>query len=367
MKILIVGGGIGGLTAACALAGAGHEMEVVDRRARWDIAGWGLSLTGPALRAMKAIGIAERCVQEGYGITEIATWSADGELERTFAPPRVAGQDFPAQAGIMRTVLHNILLDRAAELGVVPRLDEALIGLDQDEDGVAVRFVDGRTARYDLVVGADGVGSATRTAIGIKNISHYLGQVTWRALVDRPDWCDKLCTFAGEDQLIGLIPISSDMAYIWIMEPVEGDKSPADDDLPAAMRELLKSFGGRIEPIRKSITNPSQIVRRRIDVHLVNEPWFLNRVVLIGDAVHAPSPQLVTGAALAIEDGVILAEVLDEVDVPTSLATFFERRFGRCRLVHEACVSISKLQLAGNTPAWTRVQAEAFAALAAPA
>ena len=133
------------------------------------------------------------------------------------------------------------------------------------------------------------------------------------------------------------------------------------------MRELLAGFGDRMDAVRKDITDPATIVRRQVEVHLADAPWSRGRVVLIGDAVHAPSPQLVTGAALAIEDGVILAEMLDEADVAGSLAAFSTRRYDRCRLVHEACVSISKLQLAGRTAEWTRVQAEAFAALAAPA
>ena len=218
MRVLVVGAGVGGLTAASALAGGGHHVEVVDRRPNWDITGWGLSLTGAALRALKAIGVTERCVEEGVAITEISTWSADGRLQRALTLPLVAGPGLPAQAGIMRTVLHRILLDRAAEAGIEPTLSTGLMAVDQDQHQVTVQFTNGRTQAYDLVVGADGVGSATRTAIGLESASTYLGQVVWRALVDRPDWCDRLCSFAGAEQVVGLIPISQADAYVWIAE-----------------------------------------------------------------------------------------------------------------------------------------------------
>lgn len=361
-EVLIVGGGLAGLTLAIALAEQGRSAVVVDQRASWDIAGWGVSLTGPMLRALDALGLADACVGRGYGITQITNCTAAGEVRGVITPPRLAGSGRPAMAGIFRPVLHRVLLDRAAECDLAIRLATTVDRLDDDGDGVDVTFSDGSVARFGAVVGADGVHSRVRSLIGIPTTPRFTGQTVWRALVDRPPWATSLHTFAGPVHNAGLIPISETHAYVFLTEATPEPMPVADEDRASVMRALLADFSGRLAAVREQIVDPESIVRRPVEALLVPLPWHRGRVVLIGDAVHAPSPQLVSGAALAVEDAVVLSASLDGEE---SFARFGDRRYERCRMVVESSVQIGEWEREGRHAEVHALQDRCFGALAA--
>jgi len=168
-------------------------------------------------------------------------------------------------------------------------------------DGPEVELSDGTSARYDLLVGADGIGSRVRG-----------------------------------------LAIDGDAAqmYMFAVQPVpEFDRVPAEDE-PALMRELLAGFSGLAGEGCDRIVDPEQVVRRPVEAILVDPPWHRGRTVLIGDAVHAPPPTLAAGAAIALEDAVVLDEMLAEGgDVEATLRAFVDRRFERCKLVVEQSVA----------------------------
>ncbi len=365
-RILIVGGGIGGLTAAIALRQIGADVEVVEIRTNWSVTGWGLSLTGPALRALASVGLTEACLELGYGITQIANCDMNGAVLDSVDLPRLLGAGKPSQAGIARGDLARTLRHAAVRQGAELRVGTTLEAIHHTPDGARVTLSDGDERDVDLVVVADGVNSKTRGLLGFAVSPTYIGQMVWRAIVPRPSWADRLLTFFGPGDNAGLIPISADRAYCFVTENTDDSSAIPDERLAEAMRERLAPFGGRVSEIRDSIQSADLVVRRPAHILMTDLPWNRGHAVLLGDAAHTPSPQLVSGAALAIEDAVVLAEELAaDDDALAALGRYGKRRFERAELVVDASVGIAELEQAGRQSEVPAVLGRAHGALAA--
>jgi 2-polyprenyl-6-methoxyphenol hydroxylase-like FAD-dependent oxidoreductase len=151
---------------------------------------------------------------------------------------------------------------------------------------------------------------------------------------------------------------------------VSGNPRVEPEEWPARMRGLLEDFGGHIGEMRATITDPARIVYRPVESMIMPKPWHKGRIVLIGDAVHTAPPHLASGAAVAMEDAIVLAEMLGGAGaVPDILERFATRRFERCRLVVENSYQLGEWEknpgTAGADPA--ALQAASYAALAQPA
>src|SRR3954467_1555591 len=160
-KVLVVGGGIGGLSTTIALRRIGVEVDVVEKNPKWDVYGVGIIQPPNALRALHAIGLAERCLEAGHPIMGGRNHLADGTLlGEDDSPPVVPG--WPPMNGLTRPALHEILTSTVLGSGADVRVGEAVTEIVQREDGVDVTFTDGTSGSYDLLVGADGLYSEVR-------------------------------------------------------------------------------------------------------------------------------------------------------------------------------------------------------------
>ena len=365
-RVLVVGGGIGGLTTALALGRRRCQVELVEVRDTWTVTGWGLSLTGPALRALDTLGLADPLIGLGYGVSAIANCSSDGAVLAEVDLPGLLGPDRPAQVGIARADLARVLREGAADAGAALRSSLRVTALEDADERVLARLSDGTTREVDLVVVADGVASRTRAMLGIEAEPSYTGQMVWRAIVPRPAWADRLFTFFGPGDNAGLIPISDRLAYCFLTENTPTPDVVPDAELADRMREHLRPFGGRVAEVRETIDDPEDVVRGPVHTLLVERPWHVGRAVLLGDAAHTPSPQLVSGAALAIEDAVVLAEELGRTsDTFRALDSYFGRRLERARLVVDASREIARLEQTGRQPEVPGVLGRTHGALAA--
>lgn len=337
-RVLIVGGGIGGLALAGALARRGVETDVVDNQSEWAITRSGIALQAPAVRALKALGLVDAVTEHGFGMTGFKYHDATSVLRATSELPRLAGPEHPGTIGILRRPLHDILLGAAEDAGARVRLGTTVQTLCDAE----VALSDGTSAAYDLVVGADGIRSRIRELTFDGAVApDYTGVVVWRALLDRPPEVDHFHLYNAPGATCGLCPVSDTQMYLFAVQPVpEFDRVPAEDE-PALMRALLAGFTGLAGELRERIVDPEQVVRRPVEAILVPPPWHRGRTVLIGDAVHAPPPTIAAGAAIALEDAVVLGEMLaaggDHVE--QTLRAFVDRRFERCKLVVEQSVA----------------------------
>jgi 2-polyprenyl-6-methoxyphenol hydroxylase-like FAD-dependent oxidoreductase len=349
---LVVGGGIGGMATAISLAERGVRVDLIDLDPEWRVYGAGITITGPTLRAYRRLGLLDEIKQAGAITNKTRLFRFDGTHLHDLEEP-VIEEGLPATGGIMRPVLHQIMQNRVRALEIPVRLGLTVTALDEAEGGVDATLSDGSTGRYNLVVGADSVASGIRDlAFPHMGPPQPTGQGCWRISIRKPPGLDAGEFFLGHDNPCGITPCSPDNVYMWMLTRHEERESFMDDEeLFTTLKGLLADFGGNAAWIRDNMTRDNWINYRPLAAALQPRPWGNGRVVLVGDAVHATTPHLASGAGMAVESGLVLAEELAKADtVDAALAAYEDRRFERCRDVIESSVGIGRLQLEHRPP-----------------
>lgn len=343
--VLVVGGGAAGCAAAILLAERGVAVELVEIKPVATALGSGITLQGNALRVLAQLGVWDEVEAAGYGYNELGLRTPDGTVLAEIPDARTGDPDLPATLGMPRPELARILLDRAAALGVRIRFGTSVRTLDQDADGVEVTFSDGGSGRYDLVVGADGVRSATRALIGVELAAKPVGMGIWRAFTPRPESVVRTdLTYGGPCYIAGYCPTGENSLYAYLVEDAQDRGALTADERLEVMRGLAGNYGGPWHDIHPLLTDPSTINYTHFESQMLDGPWHRGRVVLIGDAVHACPPTLAQGAAMALEDAAVLAELLlaaDRFDEKI-LDALVERRAARAREVVDASVQLAQ-------------------------
>ncbi|MFT4055367.1 MAG: FAD-dependent monooxygenase [Novosphingobium sp.] len=349
---LVVGGGIGGMATAISLAERGVRVDLIDLDPEWRVYGAGITITGPTLRAYRRLGLLDEIKQAGAITNKTRLFRFDGTHLHDLEEP-VIEEGLPATGGIMRPVLHRIMQNRVRALEIPIGLGLTVTALDEVEGGIDATLSDGSTGRYDLVVGADSVASGIRDlAFPHMGPPQPTGQGCWRISIRKPPGLDAGEFFLGHDNPCGITPCSPDNVYMWMLTRHEERESFMDDEeLFTTLEGLLAEFGGNAGWIRDNMTRDNWINYRPLAAALQPRPWSNGRVVLVGDAVHATTPHLASGAGMAVESGLVLAEELARADtVDAALAAYEDRRFERCRDVIESSVGIGRLQLEHRPP-----------------
>jgi 2-polyprenyl-6-methoxyphenol hydroxylase-like FAD-dependent oxidoreductase len=347
-KILIVGGGVAGLTAAVALCRAGCEVEVVELNPKWSVYGVGIIQQGNALRAFDTLGLAGKCIAAGHPMGAVRFYDHLGHFRFEVPQPAMAGPKYPPGNGLTRPRLHTILQEAVREAGANIRLGLTVSTLAQSDEAVMVTFSDGTFAQYDLVVGADGLRSLIRNLVfGSEHQPAYVGQVCWRCNVPRlPEVTTGWLFEGGKLGKAGFIPLAPDLMYILLVETPRPGLPPrfSEDQLAKAYHERLAEFGGPVAEVRDNyITDASEVVYRPFETLLLPPPWYRGRVVLIGDAAHSMTAHVAQGAAMAVEDGVVLAEEIATQDpLPVALDRFMRRRYERCKILVDISSQLSQ-------------------------
>lgn len=370
-KVLIVGGGFSGMSAAIQLRKQGLEVDLVEIDSGWRSYGAGISLGGATIRAFKTLGIAQQFLEHGSGSDGISLCAPPGMEVAQLPTPRLAGPDLPGGGAIMRPVLAKILADatRAAQVNV--RLGCTFSAIQQDADGVDVTFTDGQRQRYDLVVGADGLYSKLREAI-FPNAPkpRYTGQCVWRMVLPRPPELQRPTMWMGMPKIkIGVNPVSKAEMYMFVTEDRPNNDRLEPAAFPAILAGLLARFPApAVQAIKAQIHDQSEIVYRPLEGLLLPKPWYQGRVVLIGDAVHATTPHLASGACIGIEDAIVLADELTKGGkLDAALEAFQNRRWERCRMVVENSLRLGELEVSGgDKEEQTRIMQTSLMALGAP-
>jgi 2-polyprenyl-6-methoxyphenol hydroxylase-like FAD-dependent oxidoreductase len=339
-------------TALC-LRRAGVAVDLIDRDPQWRVYGAGITITGPTLRAYGRLGLLEKIKTEGAITNGTRLFHFSGVQIAELSEPAIEG-GLAATGGILRPVLHRIMSEAVLRLGIGVKLGVSLTGLEEGGDAVAVTFSDASRAHYDLVVGADGVHSQIRTLLfPDAPTPRFTGQGSWRILASRPKDLDKGEFYLGHAHMVGITACSADTVYVFMLETDRERRRIAEEDQPAKVRQLLADFGGHIAPIREQVGSHSSIVHRPLESVFLGKPWHRGRVVLVGDAVHATTPHLASGAGIAVEDALVLTEELTRpgVSVERALSAFTDRRYERCRFVVESSLEIGEVQMAqGASP-----------------
>jgi len=349
---LVVGGGIGGMATAISLAERGVSVDLIDIDPNWRVYGAGITITGPTLRAYQRLGMLEAIKAEGAITSTTRLFRYDGTHILDLDEPAIE-EGLPATGGIMRPVLHRIMQTRVRELGISVRLGLSVSALDMLDDCTQVAFSDGTAGAHDLVVGADSVFSSIRN-LAFPHMGPALptGQGCWRISIRKPPGLETGEFFLGHANPCGITACAPDMVYMWMLTPhVERDSYMSDDELFVTLKGLLADFGGNAGWVRDNMMPSDWINYRPLTAVLQPKDWYNKRVVLVGDAVHATTPHLASGAGMAVESGIVLAEELSLTrDVAEALKAYQERRYDRCRDVIETSVAVGQLQLEHGDP-----------------
>jgi 2-polyprenyl-6-methoxyphenol hydroxylase-like FAD-dependent oxidoreductase len=344
---IVVGGGIGGLTAGLALAAKGWEVTVLERVLSLRPAGSALLLAPNALRALGMISgdlVAElrglSALQGDGGIRDArGAW-----LSRNDAGLALERYGYPMIA-ILRTALVDMLTSRLP--GGALRLGTVVTGVDADAGTVAL--ASGEVLAGDLIVAADGVHSATRRALFPGHPpAAFLGLTGWQAIVDAGDLTPHAGTTWGRGGEFGAIPLADGRLYVFAEQAAA---------VPMALRsgaeekaELLSLYGDFHDPIPAIIRRiaPDRIIHN--DSRSVRTPlpaMHHGTVAMLGDAAHAMAPNLGQGACQAIEDAVTLAYYVDsEPSVPAAVARYSAARLPRVTLIARRSEQIARMATA---------------------
>ena len=331
LRILIVGGGIAGLGLCRALLQEGVVPDIIERLASWPSGGTGLYIPGNGVRALAALGLADQVLARAVRMSHQRLLDHTGRQLAEIELAQMWGGVGPC-VGIARGELHRVLLESTG--GVPVRLGTSLTALSQHDDKVHVVFTDGATGRYDLVVGADGIHSLVRRLLGGHIPPRHLGQVSWRFLVDFSGAIDTWTAMLGPGRAFLAMPVGPNRLYCYADLATFATGDPTEGNL-ARFRALFGDFAEPAPSILVELDGFDAIHFAPIE-EIALDSWGHGRVLLIGDAAHATSPNMAEGASMAIEDALVLARMLRTHGSPEeSVSAFVERRRACIRWVQQ--------------------------------
>ncbi|GLX07562.1 FAD-dependent monooxygenase [Microbispora sp. NBRC 16548] len=342
---VVIGAGIGGLTAALALARKDWSVTVLEQAASIEPVGAGLAVAPNALRALDVIGLGDEvrklsAIQGQSGIRV-----PDGRwLSRTTAEDAAARYGDPIVL-LTRPALVGILAGRLPQSAL--RLNTRVESADPATGRVTVSGA-AETIEADLVVAADGIRSRTRSALFPGHPAPvYAGVTSWRAIVPLPGVTGASETVAasetwGRGLIFGVMPLAGGQVYCYATAAVPAGLRAADE-----RDELLRLFGRWHDPIPALLdaADPATVLRH--DIHCLDTPlpaFHAGRVALLGDAAHPMTPNLGQGACQAMEDAVVLAErVPPHGDLAAGLAVYSRERLARTTPIVRRSRAIGRL------------------------
>lgn len=352
MKAIIIGAGIGGLSAAVALRKIGMEVNVFESKPEVKFAGAGLGIGANAVRALQQLDLGDQVLQRGEVLEELRIVTPAGKILQRTQTAEVSRKYGPDNVTIERGILLDILL---GGIGTAPILHagKTFERFEQHEQGVRVWFTDGTMEEGDLLIGADGIHSRIRGALLPDAQPRYAGYTCWRGIVDAEQ--EKLnynpnifIETWGRSGRFGCVPLANNRIY-WFACVNGRERDPALRQYTIA--NLIDRFKGYHEPIPQvlALTADSGLLHHDIyDLPPIRKFAF-GRVVLLGDAAHATTPNMGQGAGQAIEDAVILASQLKHYPLTDALVNYERERIGRTGQITRMSDRIGKVaQLQGN-------------------
>jgi len=340
-RVLVAGGGIGGLTAALALLRMGCDVEVFEQAPELKELGAGLQLAANGTRALFALGVGEElkglsCEAEGK---EIRLWNS-GERWKLHDLGKVSVERYghpyltvyrPDLLGVLERAV------RREKPGAI-HLGAKCVGFEQTREAVSVRLEDGGAVEADALIGADGVHSRVRQGLFGPDKPEFTGVVAWRGIVPMEALPRHMARMVGSNWVgpgghVVHYPLRAGKVMNFVGAQERSDWRVESWSARGTLEELKADFAGWHDDVHALIRNIPVPYKWALMVRAPMERWTIGRVSLLGDACHSMVPFLAQGANMAIEDGYILARALTESDagVPARLLTYERARRDRTR------------------------------------
>lgn len=312
MEITIIGAGMGGLTTGIALKKFGHKVTIYEQAEKILPVGAAISLWSNGVKCLNYLGLTEQVAKLGGQMDQLAYidgLTGDTMTQFSLLPliEEVGQRPYP----VARADLQNMLMDEFGREDI--QLGKKMVELQEQEDGVLVKFADGTEIKTDLLIGADGTHSITRTYVLGEQVSRrYAGYVNWNGLVEISEKltpADQWTTFVGQGKRVSLMPVADGKFYFFFDVPLPVGL----ENKRAEYKALLKQyFEGWCAPVQHLIDALDEQKTNRVEIHDI-EPFaqfYKGRVVIVGDAAHSTTPDIGQGGCQAMEDAIYLARSL---------------------------------------------------------
>ena len=350
MKVLIAGGGIGGLTAALALLKRGFDVEVYEQASALKEVGAGLQLSANGNRALYELGVGDALRQLSCEATgkEIRLWNS-GETWKLFDLGAVSVENYGyPYFTVYRPDLLAVLADavRALKADAI-RLGAKSIGFEQDADGVSLRL-EGSSARGDALIGADGMHSNIRQTLFGADRPEFTGLMAWRGVIPMARLPGRMRRMVGTNWVgpgghIVHYPLHAGALMNFVGVKERADWQVESWSVRGTVEECLADFRGWNEDLEMMIRAIDEPYKWALMHRAPLDRWSVGRVSLLGDACHSTLPFLAQGAVMAIEDGFILARALAaHADVAQALTRYEAARRERTRRIVEGAAANTK-------------------------
>lgn len=371
LNIGVVGGGIGGLTAALCLARAGHHVEIFEQTEACVATGAGIQISPNASRVLHQLGLQGALMTSGFlpKATQMRSWRSGRVISETALGDAAVERYGAPYYHIHRGDLIKMLVSAAtAEPNIALRLSSGVTGFEQDASGV--RLVAGEHERQvDLLIGADGIHSFVRACLWGDQQADFTGNVAWRMLVPVNRLPDGLIApnatvwwGPGKHFVHYLVNGGDYVNCVCVVE--KAGWQPESWVEAGSMPELRADFAGWHRSIQELLAqgDAESLFKWGLFDRAPMRSWGIDRVSLLGDACHPTLPFMAQGAAMAIEDAIVLSNCLSSgADVVAALQHYEDLRKGRTASVQRGSRRNAKVFHLSGLKAWVRDRAAARA------
>lgn len=334
MKVAIVGAGIGGLAAAIALQQQGMSVIVYEAVSVIQPLGAGVGLASNAILALSRLGISDNVIERGKRLTALQMLDESGNMISNQETVLLGNQYRENNLVIHRADLHEVLLKHLQPETLV--LDKRCVAIKQHNAKVMVTFSDGTSVRVDFLIAADGIHSAIRQMLVPSSTPRFAGYTCWRAVIANPG-IDLNSMVSAETWTrkgrFGMAALPGNRIYWYACVNASENDTKMKQMTP---KELALHFAGMHAPIADVLnaTKREQLIWNDIADIKPLKKFAFGRILLLGDAAHATTPNMGQGACQAIEDAVVLSQcLLRGKELKRALQCYEKRRLARTKKI----------------------------------